>query len=182
LQVYALVHGAQAVILQPDQPFTSYQRRIQDEGDAAYYGAAIGHVVDQEEEHSPLALSLLTEEDRARYMIQTVDVAEPPAGEREASRSFTVGEDGTITAELAFEPAPPAPPPPRRKLPKSTIHSRVNEIGRLGACFAIIQSSPDLFGKWFAPDWPNVYCDDPGLLQVLEAAGCTADEIAQVTA
>lgn len=79
-------------------------------------------------------------------------------------------------------PDPPPPPPPRRELPKSTVQERLNTIGKLGAAFSLLNADPISFGRWFAPDWPKVYCDDAGLLTVLAAAGCTADEIATITA
>lgn len=75
-----------------------------------------------------------------------------------------------------------APSNGRRLIAKSTVQERVNAVGKLGAAFAILQADPISFGRWFAPDWPNVYFDDPGLLAVLEAAGCTPEEIAAITA
>lgn len=92
-------------------------------------------------------------------------------------------DETELGAVLAAHGVPTGPlPAPRRQLPKSTVHARLTAVGKLAAAFAIIQGDPSLFGQWFAPDWPNVYVDDAGLLQVLQAAGCTADEIAQVTA
>jgi hypothetical protein len=82
-----------------------------------------------------------------------------------------------ITASVVADPTPP-----RAQLPKSTVTSRVDAVGKLPVVFGILNSQPSLFAKWFAPDWPNVYVDDAGLLQVLAAAGLTADEIATVTA
>lgn len=76
----------------------------------------------------------------------------------------------------------PAPPAPRRELPKSTVQERVNAVGKLDEAFAVLNAQPIYFGRWFAPDWPNVYADDEGLLAVLADAGCTADEIATITA
>ena len=78
--------------------------------------------------------------------------------------------------------APPEPTPPRRTIPKSVVQERMNDIGKLGAAFAALNSNPIFFGRWFAPDWPNVYFDDEGLLMVLSAIGCTEAQIAAVTA
>lgn len=78
--------------------------------------------------------------------------------------------------------SPPPPPPPRRQLAKSAVQERVNAVGKLGAVFTYLNANPLMFGRWFAPDWPRVYADDAGLLQALQAAGCTAPEIATITA
>ncbi|MGA0604852.1 hypothetical protein ACO2Q0_02540 [Phenylobacterium sp. VNQ135] len=72
------------------------------------------------------------------------------------------------------------PPVERRLIPKSVIQERVNAIGKLGAAFAVLQADPISFGRWFAPDCPNVYFDDEGLLAVLTEAGCTEAEIAAI--
>lgn len=71
---------------------------------------------------------------------------------------------------------------PRRLIPKSVVQERVHAIGKLGDAFAALQAQPILFGRWFAPDWPNVYADDDGLLTLLTGIGCTPEEIETVTA
>lgn len=70
----------------------------------------------------------------------------------------------------------------RRLIAKSVVQERVHAIGKLGFAFAVLQADPINFGRWFAPDWPNVYFDDEGLLAVLAAIGCTEEEIAAITA
>ena len=74
------------------------------------------------------------------------------------------------------------PAPPRRLIPKSVVQERVNAIGKLDEVLAILNSQSIFFARWFAPDWPNVYFDDEGLLQILSAVGCTPDEIETMTA
>jgi hypothetical protein len=76
--------------------------------------------------------------------------------------------------------ADPPAPVIRPELPKSTVVARLDAIGKLAPVWAILNAQPILFAQWFAPDWPNVYKDDAGMLQVLAGAGLTADEIAQV--
>lgn len=73
-------------------------------------------------------------------------------------------------------------PPPRRLIAKSLVQERVHVLGKLGIAFAALQAEPILFGRWFAPDWPNVYADDENLLLLLNAIGCTEAEIAEITA
>jgi hypothetical protein len=73
--------------------------------------------------------------------------------------------------------------PPRRTLPKSLVQERVAAIGKLAAAMGELRSSGRelLYARWFASDKPSVYADDEGLLAVLAAAGCTGEEIAEIT-
>ena len=74
------------------------------------------------------------------------------------------------------------PPPPRASLPKSTVTARLAEMGKAAAVWALFNAQPRLAFKWFAPDWPNVYVDDEGLLAVLNGIGLAEEQIAAVTA
>jgi hypothetical protein len=89
-------------------------------------------------------------------------------------------KDAAIQSAAAAFFGPPVVP--RAELPKSLVQERVNLTGKLGTVLQILNSQPIYFARWFAPDWPNVYADDPGLLQILGAAGLTAAEIAMVVA
>ncbi len=73
-------------------------------------------------------------------------------------------------------------PQPRRLIPKSVIQERINEIGKLGVVMTALLAQPLYFSRWFAPNHPNVYFDDADMLALLDAVGCTPDEIATVTA
>ncbi|MEI9964361.1 MAG: hypothetical protein WDM92_06315 [Caulobacteraceae bacterium] len=75
-----------------------------------------------------------------------------------------------------------APAPPRRLIAKSVVQERVDAIGKLGDALTAMLADPISFARWFAPDWPNVYADDTGLLAMLAAIGCTPDQIAAITA
>ncbi len=94
----------------------------------------------------------------------------------------TDGVRHLLTAEELAARLEAAPPEPRRLIAKSLVQERVNDIGKLGAVFAALQSQPIFFGRWFAPDWPQVYADDEGLLAILQSVGCTPAQIAVVTA
>lgn len=74
------------------------------------------------------------------------------------------------------------PPASRRLIPKSVIQERANAIGKLGDLMTALLANPLYFGRWFAPDWPEVYADDEGLLEMLAAVGCTEAQIDAVTA
>lgn len=76
----------------------------------------------------------------------------------------------------------PDPPGPRREIPKSTVQARLADIGKFDTVFAILLAQPIYFGRWFAPDWPNVFFDDADMLTLLAVAGCTSEEIAVITA
>lgn len=97
----------------------------------------------------------------------------------EGEVQFTEDEEAQWTADqeaLASRPAP------RRLIKKSIVQERVNAIGKLGTVLTALNAEPLYFARWFAPDWPNVYADDEGLLAVLTAVGCTEGEIATITA
>lgn len=77
------------------------------------------------------------------------------------------------------------PPSTHYEIPKSTVQERVNTLGLWSAVMNVLMPGgvPTIYyARWFAPDWPNVYADDAGLLQILQAAGATAAQIAQITA
>lgn len=88
---------------------------------------------------------------------------------------FTEAEE----AEWAARPPPEAP---RRLIPKSIVQERCAVIGKLDELMTALLANPLYFGRWFAPNHPNVYADDPDLLAMLGAVGCTPEQIAEVTA
>ena len=71
---------------------------------------------------------------------------------------------------------------PRVMIRKSTAIARVNSIGKMTQVAAALAADPLRLFQWNAPDRPNVYADDAGLLAVLRAAKCSDVEIAAVTA
>lgn len=76
----------------------------------------------------------------------------------------------------------PEAPVQRRLLPKSTVTSRLIEMGKAAAVKAAMDANPVAWARWFTPDWPDVYADDDGLLAFLVAIGLTEGQIATVTA
>lgn len=76
------------------------------------------------------------------------------------------------------------PDAPRRLIRKSVVQERAEALGKFADLFALLLSYEGgiHFGRWFAPDWPNVYFDDPAMLTLLDAVGCTSEEIATITA
>jgi hypothetical protein len=70
-----------------------------------------------------------------------------------------------------------AAPQPRRLIPKSLIMARLAEAGLMPAAMAGLLAAPVQFGRWFSPDWPNVYADDLGLIAFLDALGADLETI-----
>lgn len=138
--------------LAPGVDFSSYVQRIDTPDESAHFDAPIGAYVLYAVQLAYAALDGYGDQLLARWKITRTVVADPP------------------------------PPTVRPELPKSTVTSRVDAIGKLPGVWAVLNSQVQLFVLWFSPDWPNVYCDDANLFAALNAAGLTGDEIAQVTA
>lgn len=143
-----------ATVLEPGQEIVSQEQRIDTAEESAFaLGAPIGSYVACQVQIPYWALDGFDDELLARWKITRQVVADPPP-----------------------------PPAPRAELRKSTVVARLDAIGKLAPVWSILNAQPILFAQWFAPDWPNVYCDDAGMLQVFQAAGLTAEQIATVTA
>lgn len=87
--------------------------------------------------------------------------------------SFTGGEF------IAPPPAEPAPPdePVRRLVYKSVIIERLFKAGKLVAAKQALDSDVYNRERWYAPDRPGVYADDPDTLELLQAIGADAETI-----
>lgn len=70
----------------------------------------------------------------------------------------------------------------RRKLPKSTVMSRLIAKGKAGVIRQAFNANPAAEFKWSTPDWPEVYVDDQDLLAFLSAIGMSQAEIDEVLA
>ncbi|MDF2994685.1 MAG: hypothetical protein K0R27_322 [Xanthobacteraceae bacterium] len=75
------------------------------------------------------------------------------------------------------DPEPEPSPPPRRRLPKSLVQDRLIAAGKLDAAYAALTAHPASFARWFAPDHPEVYADDPDALELLAAIGADAAQV-----
>jgi hypothetical protein len=118
----------------------------------------------------------------ARPVVNAI-VCDAPPDDTEAFAYRAEAEGGVIGATWDGEVfTPPVTEPARRLIAKSLVQERVHAIGKLGDAFTALQSQPIYFGRWFAPDWPNVYADDEGLLAILVAIGCSPAEIETITA
>ncbi|TIL82182.1 MAG: hypothetical protein E5Y89_06240 [Mesorhizobium sp.] len=67
---------------------------------------------------------------------------------------------------------PPAPDPqPRQTVPKSVVQSRIIDAGKMADAYAALTANPIHFARWFAPDHPSVYCDDPDAVGLVTGLG-----------
>jgi hypothetical protein len=80
--------------------------------------------------------------------------------------------DYATQAQLAAAfPGYVPPTPPRPSVLKSVVMDRVSAAGKMSSAYTMMTQNPDNFGKWFAPDKPFVYCDDPDAVAVVKALG-----------
>jgi len=116
-------------------------------------------------------------------MIRVKATGEPFAGTNNLSpwKVEQLARDGIWTADdldplgLEYVPDPPPPEPepeepPRLSVNKSVVQQRIIDAGKIDDALAALQSNAAYFARWFAPDHPYVYCDDPdavGLVMVL---------------
>ncbi|TIX84917.1 MAG: hypothetical protein E5V27_04640 [Mesorhizobium sp.] len=71
----------------------------------------------------------------------------------------------------------PARPPTRAMVLKSVVQARIIEAGKMAAAYAALTQNPIYFARWFAPDRPEVYCDDSDAIQLVTALGLDPDAI-----
>jgi len=61
--------------------------------------------------------------------------------------------------------------PVRRMIAKSIVQARVINAGKMPDAFAMLNANPIYFARWFAPDQPAVYFDDPDAVGLVQALG-----------
>jgi hypothetical protein len=71
---------------------------------------------------------------------------------------------------ITVRPAPPQEPV-RATVLKSTVQSRIIDAGKMGEAYAALTANAVYFARWFAPDRPVVYCDDPDAVLLVTAIG-----------
>jgi XkdW protein len=64
-----------------------------------------------------------------------------------------------------------AQPPPRRMVAKSLIISRLIEAGKIEAARAALEANASAYARWWAPDKPAIYADDPEAIALLQSIG-----------
>lgn len=61
------------------------------------------------------------------------------------------------------------PEPVRQTVLKSTVQARIIDKGKMDEAYAALTANPIYFARWFAPDRPVVYCDDPDAILLVQA-------------
>jgi len=114
---------------------------------------------------------------KGEWLAVTVADPDPPEGQI-VTGSVIELQDGAPVQVPTYGAAP------RRLIPKSVVQARADDVGKLGLVMALLLQPENAvyFARWFAPDWPNVYADDPQMLAMLGAVGCTEEEIVEITA
>lgn len=112
----------------------------------------------------------------------TVD---PDAGLKEGWRWLPVldayGEpfgdsvEGDTVYRRTLDPA--TIPQARATVRKSTVQNRLIESGKMDKAYALLTSNAEFFARWFAPDRPEVYCDDPDAVAVVSALELNPEKI-----
>jgi len=77
--------------------------------------------------------------------------------------------DGVPTYVNTYEDAPPPVDPPRAMVAKSTVMQRLIDLDKMDQAYAMLTAQPKFFARWFAPDHPSVYCDDPDAMAFVTA-------------
>lgn len=114
----------------------------------------------------------------ARGGLSIVEVAEfvVPGGKRVTGAPVYTLVSGSVVETCEVEDIPIERPMVR----KSTVQARLIATGKMEAAYAALTSNPVYFARWFAPDHPEVYCDDPDALMLLAAIGADAEIIMAV--
>ncbi len=93
------------------------------------------------------------------------DGAEPPKG------SIEVPEAPDDARQTWNGKAWSAPPAARRLVLKSVVQARIIDAGKMPQAYAMLTGNAVYFARWFAPDRPEVYCDDPDAMLLVQAIG-----------
>ena len=70
-----------------------------------------------------------------------------------------------------------AAPAVRRLVLKSIVQSRIIDAGKMQQAYAALTSNAVYFARWFAPDHPAVYSDDPDAVGLIRALGLDPEVI-----
>ena len=57
----------------------------------------------------------------------------------------------------------------RRLVTKSLITSRLIEAGKIEAARAALEADASAYARWWAPDKPAIYADDPEAIALLQS-------------
>lgn len=111
--------------------------------------------------------------DNGDYRLATILPADTvPVGMRIVSVTVEMVEDQPQYVNV-LEDAPVERP----TVAKSEVQARIIVAGKMTEAYAALTSNPVYFARWFAPDHPVVYCDDPDAILLVAAIGLDPDVI-----
>ncbi|MES0049241.1 hypothetical protein [Mesorhizobium sp. M0053] len=93
------------------------------------------------------------------------DGADPPFG------AIEVPEAPEDARQVWDRSAWSAPPAMRQMVLKSVVQARIIDAGKMPEAYAALTGNPIYFARWFAPDHPAVYSDDPDVVNLVRALG-----------
>ncbi|MER8628506.1 hypothetical protein NKH55_01850 [Mesorhizobium opportunistum] len=80
--------------------------------------------------------------------------------------------DDYATAEELAESFPGySPVVDRAKVRKSIVMQRLIDLSKMDQAYAMLAAQPTFFARWFAPDHPEVFADDPDAMAFVAALG-----------
>jgi hypothetical protein len=101
------------------------------------------------------------------YRLAEIQQAEPvPDGKQVASTSVDL-----VAGEPRYVHVLEDAVPVRLSVLKSTVQQRIIDAGKMADAYAALTANPVYFARWFAPDHPVVYCDDPDAVGLVTALG-----------
>lgn len=103
------------------------------------------------------------------YNLVAITPVAVPAGQQIAGPVTLTYDAASNTAveSATLQPIPVVRP----MVPKSLVQSRIIAAGKMDAAYAMLTGNSAFFARWFAPDWPQVYCDDPDAIAFVHALG-----------
>jgi hypothetical protein len=176
MNTYVMMAGSGLVELPVGKPFTSDRFLVQTEAESAWSMAPIGETVTFEVSHGPAFLDDVDEANLLRFLIQSVEVEEPPEGQREASRAF-VDTDGVYSCVVTFEETPPPPMPTEIPMWKLRRFLILNAMMTTATTF--LESIPGIDGEIARSDFasaPNFVVAGPFAKAFKAAQGLTDEQ------
>ncbi len=120
-------------------------------------------------------VTIWSEKERNDFGVYTVKPADPPPPGK-VSNGFTVEVIRGRPVEVASYIDATVE---RRTVAKSLIMSRLHAAGKFSAVWSILKAPGNEYAdaRWHAPDWPEVYADDPEMVTILKAVGADVEAI-----
>jgi len=134
----------------------------------AWWGEAIDGV-----SHPQDIETLWSEADLAAIRLFAPAPAEDVLAGKQIASTSVQRVAGVVRYVHLLEDAPTV----RRKVRKSTVQARLIDMGLMEATYSALTASPVNFARWFAPDQPEVYADDPDALALLAVIGADANSV-----